>query len=137
MSDVYTPEHRSWVMAQVKSLDTKPERFVRSLLHRMGYRFRLCGSDLPGKPDIVFPSRRKVIFVNGCFWHGHTCKRGARVPATNRDYWVAKIGANRRRDRSHRSRLAHMGWRSLTVWECQLAAAHRLTRLLQRFLDET
>jgi len=137
VTDVFASDKRSWIMSRVKSRNTKPERIVRSVLHRMGYRFRLCGDDLPGKPDIVFPGRRKVIFVNGCFWHGHTCRRGKRVPSTNRDYWLAKIQANVRRDRSHRSRLAHAGWRSLTVWECQLADLDRLARRMDEFLADS
>lgn len=106
-------------MAAVRSKDTKPERFIRSELHSRGYRFRLHRPDLPGKPDIVFPSRRCAIFVNGCFWHGHDCPRGA-LPATRREFWEAKIGRNKARDAENQSRLEAAGWDVLVVWECDL-----------------
>src|SRR6266702_607040 len=104
-------KHRSWVMSRVKGRDTKPELLVRKLLHAKGYRFRLHRKDLPGKPDIVFPARRKVIFVNGCFWHGHNCARGARMPATNREYWARKIARNQARDANQCVLLSNAGWR--------------------------
>lgn len=127
-----TPDQRSRTMRAVKSRDTKPEMFVRRLLHRIGYRYRLHRPDLPGKPDLVFPSRRKVIFVHGCFWHGHDCTRGARVPASNTDYWVAKIGRNVERDRRTLTQLAEAGWAALVLWECELDDG--LTRRLRKFL---
>ena len=110
---------RSRIMRAVKSKDTKPEMIVRRLVHGMGYRYRLHRTGLPGKPDLVFGPRRKVIFVHGCFWHGHHCKRGARVPKTNIKYWTAKIGRNRQRDKDSEAALAAMGWRVLIVWECE------------------
>ncbi|HDP34827.1 MAG TPA: DNA mismatch endonuclease Vsr, partial [Candidatus Hydrogenedentes bacterium] len=94
MVDIFTKEHRSHIMAQIKGKDTKPEKAVRSILHRMGYRFRIHVSFLPGKPDIVLARHRKVIFVNGCFWHGHKrCRRGT-IPETNTDFWIRKIVSN-------------------------------------------
>ncbi|CAN5314774.1 very short patch repair endonuclease [soil metagenome] len=120
MTDVFTPEHRSRVMATVKGKNTKPELAVRRLLHQLGARFRLHRRDLPGAPDIVLPRRRLAIFVHGCFWHGHDCARGARVPKQNRDYWLGKVGRNRARDIANRAALEASGWRVETVWECEL-----------------
>jgi DNA mismatch endonuclease (patch repair protein) len=120
MTDVYGPEKRSAVMARVKGAGTTPERVVRRLIWRLGGRYRLNRADLPGKPDIVLAGRRLAIFVDGCFWHGHDCARGARVPKANRDYWVAKIARNRARDAVARQALAAAGWRVETVWECEL-----------------
>jgi DNA mismatch endonuclease, patch repair protein len=111
---------RSEIMRAVKSRDTKPEMIVRRLVHRLGYRYRLHRQDLPGKPDLTFPGRRKVVFMHGCFWHGHDCARGARVPKNNRDYWTAKIARNQARDANECERLRAMGWSVLTVWECEI-----------------
>ena len=130
-----TPEERSRVMRAVKSGDTAPEMAVRRLLHSMGYRYRLHRNDLPGTPDLVFPSRRKVIFVHGCFWHGHTCPRGDRQPKTNTAYWSNKIRRNRQRDESQQAELACDGWGILTVWECQTRAQDELAAQLQAFLE--
>ncbi|HEY3798938.1 MAG TPA: DNA mismatch endonuclease Vsr [Caulobacteraceae bacterium] len=120
MTDVYPPEKRSAVMRRVKGRGTGPERQVRALLWGLGARYRLNRADLPGKPDIVLPGRRLAIFVHGCFWHGHDCARGARVPKANRDYWVAKVGRNRARDAASNAALTAGGWRVETVWECEL-----------------
>jgi DNA mismatch endonuclease (patch repair protein) len=130
-----SPEVRRRTMQAVKSKDTAPELLVRSLAHRMGYRFRLHSKDLPGKPDLVFPGRRKAVFVHGCFWHGHDCARGARVPKTNRDYWTKKIARNRERDRAACAALAHSGWAYLVIWECDLGNETRLKAQLRRFLN--
>jgi DNA mismatch endonuclease (patch repair protein) len=119
-TDVFTPEKRSAVMARVKGKDTAPERAVRRLLTGLGARYRLQRRDLPGAPDIVMAGRRLVIFVHGCFWHGHDCARGARVPKANRDYWLGKVSRNRDRDARHLAELERMGWRVETVWECEL-----------------
>ena len=107
-------------MRRVKDRDTAPERAVRRLIWSLGGRYRLNRADLPGKPDIVLAARRLAIFVHGCFWHGHDCPRGARVPQTNRDYWLGKIAANRRRDMAALAALEAAGWRVETVWECAL-----------------
>ena len=130
-----TPEDRSRVMRAVKSRDTGPEMAVRRLVHSMGYRYRLHRKDLPGKPDLVFPSRRKAIFVHGCFWHGHTCRRGDRQPKTNAAYWSSKIARNRERYERQRAELDRDGWRVLTVWECQTHARAELSALVSPFLE--
>lgn len=127
---------RSEIMRSVKSRDTKPEIVVRRLLHRMGYRYRLHRPDLPGRPDIVFSSRKKVIFVHGCFWHGHTCKRGSRQPKTNADYWRAKIERNVERFAGQLEELARKGWDSLVLWECELSEESNLRVRLIQFLSE-
>jgi DNA mismatch endonuclease (patch repair protein) len=136
LSDVYSAEKRSAVMRRVKGANTTPEMKVRKALTRLGARYRLHRKDLPGNPDIVLPGRRLALFVHGCFWHGHDCARGARVPKQNRDYWVAKVARNVARDASSRGSLADQGWRVETIWECELkdAAAldRRLTELLRR-----
>src|SRR5690606_7503098 len=129
---IETAAQRSRIMRAVKSRDTKPELTVRRLLHSMGYRYRLHRPDLPGKPDIVFASHRKVIFIHGCFWHGHDCARGARVPATNKDYWLAKIGRNVARDQKSLAALADAGWTTLVLWECELGEG--LQERLRAFL---
>lgn len=107
-------------MRRVKGRDTAPELKVRRILWRLGARYRLHRKDLPGKPDIVLPGRKLVIFVHGCFWHGHDCVRGARVPKANRDYWLGKVGRNRARDVATRAALEVMAWRVVVVWECEL-----------------
>lgn len=132
---VETPEVRSRIMRAIKSRDTKPEMLTRRTVHGMGYRYRLHRKDLPGKPDLVFPSRRKAIFVHGCFWHGHDCPHGSRTPKSNRDYWVAKISRNRERDAQSEAALKQDGWRVLTVWECQMKDQEAFRERLRRFLD--
>lgn len=136
MADVFSPKKRSEIMRAVRGRGTKPEATVSEAL-RAGSRFTLerHAADLPGEPDIVVRSRRVAIFVHGCFWHGHACKRGARVPQTRRAYWLAKIARNRARDRRVRRRLRRLGWHVFTVWECRLTAARgeaTVRRLLQR-----
>jgi len=122
-------------MARIKGKDTTPEKIVRSVLHRLGYRFRLHDVRLPGTPDIVFPSRRKVIFVHGCFWHGHRrCKR-ASLPKTHAAFWRQKIVGNQIRDARTVERLRRMGWRVLQVWQCQITKREQLVRRLSAFLD--
>lgn len=107
-------------MQAVKSKDTKPELAIRSFVHSAGFRYRLHRRDLPGCPDLVFPSRRKVIFVHGCFWHGHFCRRGSRVPKTHTDYWRGKVKRNQLRDAEIQEKLRKAGWSVLTVWECEI-----------------
>jgi DNA mismatch endonuclease (patch repair protein) len=128
---------RSAIMRAVKARNTKPEMIVRQLVYRLGFRYRLHRSDLPGTPDLVFASRRKVILVHGCFWHGHTCRRGARIPKTNIGYWRDKIRRNRRRDAASMEALRQLGWDPLVVWECQLADAGRLIARIECFLLHT
>jgi DNA mismatch endonuclease (patch repair protein) len=134
MTDVFTAEKRSAVMARIKARDTKPELMVRRLLWRLGARYRLDRRDLPGRPDIVMPGRKLAVFVHGCFWHGHDCARGARVPKANRDYWTGKIGRNRARDIETRAKLEALGWRVDVVWECDLKDAAALERRLAALL---
>ncbi len=134
MADVFSAEKRSWIMSRVKGRDTKPEKLVRSIIFRMGFRFRLHRRDLPGTPDIVLPRHGKVIFVHGCFWHGHrNCSRSKR-PATKQDYWNRKLDGNIKRDRRYRLELRRMGWQVLTVWECETKSPEKLLRKLERFL---
>jgi DNA mismatch endonuclease (patch repair protein) len=129
-------EARSTTMRAVRSVDTKPELLVRSLLHGLGYRFRLHQKDLAGKPDLVFSRRKKIIFVHGCFWHGHDCKRGSRQPKTNIEYWKKKISRNKARDLVSISSLEESGWNVMVVWECELGLAKRdaLINNLKQFL---
>ena len=133
-TDVFTREQRSAVMRAVPGWNTTPELAVRRLLTAEGVRYRLHRRDLPGSPDIVLGPRRLAIFVHGCFWHGHSCARGARVPKSNTAYWVAKVVRNRARDAASVAALAALGWRAETVWECELkqpaALAARLRGLL-------
>ena len=132
MVDRVTIEQRSKNMAAVRSQDTMPELRVRRILHAAGYRYRLHRKDLPGKPDLVLSRFRLAVFVNGCFWHGHSCSRGRR-PTSNRDFWERKIDANVRRDRTNRSLLKEMGWKIHTVWECRLDdGVRRILRYLNR-----
>ena len=136
MADIFDPEKRSAVMRAVKSADTGPERIVRRLLHRMGLRFRLHRKDLPGKPDIVLARWKTVVFVHGCFWHGHDCARGARKPRTNAAYWRAKIDRNIARDAATGTALETAGWRVVTVWECETRKPDALqARLSEIFSD--
>lgn len=134
MTDTLTPAQRRRTMQAVKGRDTKPEWALRRRLHAMGFRYRLHDPKLPGKPDLVLPRWRAAVFVHGCFWHGHDCPRGARRPATNRAYWEAKIARNQARDAAAEEKLRAMGYRVLTVWECELkdadAAAARVAAAL-------
>lgn len=123
-------------MARIGSKDTKPELRVRKLLHGMGYRYRLHRRDLPGTPDICFPSRRKVVFVHGCFWHRHDgCKRST-TPSTRKSYWEQKFDRNVVRDRRNLTDLAQLGWQALVVWECETADLPALAERLRKFLSE-
>lgn len=134
MADVFAPEKRSAVMRAVKSRNTAPELKVRKAAHALGLRFRLKRYDLPGKPDLVFPSKRTALFVHGCFWHGHDCPRGARMPQNNRAYWQAKISRNMARDKATLSALKKLGWTPRVIWECQTRDAVALSRLIARQL---
>jgi len=134
MVDVFTKEKRHEIMASVKGRDTKPERIVRSFVHRMGFRFSLHRKDLPGKPDIVLPRYGKVIFVHGCFWHAHTNCRKATIPATNTKFWMEKIAKNKLRDAKTKRQLRRDGWQVLVVWECEIARTEKLLRKLNKFL---
>lgn len=132
--DRFTPEQRSSVMSNILAKDTKPEVKVRSTLHRLGYRFRLHGSSLPGKPDIVLKRYKTVIFVHGCFWHRHDCKKGSSLPKTNALFWKEKLNRNRERDQETRILLERLGWRVVVVWECQVPNEEDLVRHLVKSL---
>ncbi|MBI2432018.1 MAG: DNA mismatch endonuclease Vsr [Candidatus Hydrogenedentes bacterium] len=134
MPDVLTNSQRSKCMAAIRSVDTIPEITVRQVSHALGYRFRLHVKQLPGKPDIVFPRYRAVIFVHGCFWHQHRCGDG-HIPASRRDYWEPKFARNQKRDREHRRQLRQQGWRVLTIWECQTRNRCTLAIRIKAFLD--
>ncbi len=129
-----TPEARRRIMRAIRSRDTSPELAVRSIAHRLGYRFRVCRKDLPGIPDLVFPRLHKVVFVHGCFWHSHDCGQGPRIPAHNRAYWKQKLARTRRRDEVARAALTALGWDVSVFWECELANEKSTTRKLRRFL---
>lgn len=134
--DVFKKKKRSEIMARIKGRDTKPELLVRSIVHCMGYRFRLHARDLPGNPDIVLQRHRKAIFVHGCFWHGHKrCPRAAR-PASNIAFWREKLDSNVARDRRNINRLRKDGWRVLVVWQCQTRNPELLEKKLIKFLKE-
>ncbi len=124
-------------MARVRSKNTVPELAVRSLLHRLGYRFRLHRADLPGKPDVTLPARKTVIFVHGCFWHQHNACRLADRPVSNREYWDAKLDRNVARDAANKSKLRKLGWKVIIVWECQIKIPERLSKRLVKALGET
>jgi DNA mismatch endonuclease (patch repair protein) len=136
MADTLTPVQRSKCMAAIRAKDTTPERVVRSIVRRFGFRFRLHASDLPGKPDLVFRPRQSVVFVHGCYWHMHTCVRGASAPKTNAVFWRKKREKNRVRDRHVLSTLRKSGWRVLVVWECETKNLNHLARKLDRFLRD-
>ena len=131
MTDVLTPAQRSFNMSRIRGVHTKPEMRVRKLLHAAGLRYRLHGKDLPGKPDLVFPRVRAVLFVHGCFWHMHRCKYGKPVPATNVTFWAEKRRSNVDRDKRNRAALRAEGWRVFEVWECHTRTEDRLPAKLE------
>ena len=133
--DLFSKKTRSKIMACVKSENTAPERLVRSLIHRLGFRFRLNKRDLPGKPDIVLTRLRTVVFVHGCFWHGHKCARGHRLPKANASYWRKKIARNRVRDRANLMALKTDHWKAVVVWECEIKDREKLVRKMQSHLS--
>jgi DNA mismatch endonuclease (patch repair protein) len=131
MKDKLSKERRSWNMSRIKGKDTGPEKIVRSLLHRMGYRFRLHVKDLPGRPDIVLPRYRTVVFVHGCFWHRHRGCKNCTTPSKNRAFWVEKLEGNAARDLRNRAALRLAGWRVVVVWECRVHLAGALRSKLR------
>jgi DNA mismatch endonuclease (patch repair protein) len=124
---------RSALMSRIRSKDTKPERAVRSILHHLGFRFRIHRNDLPGKPDVVLPRHRKIILVHGCFWHGHFCALASK-PKSNQDYWREKIKTNRLRDRRVKRDLVKQGWSVLELWECEIRKETGLPDKLKAFM---
>jgi len=133
--DRLSPERRSWLMSRVKSRDTRPEMAVRRMVFAMGYRYRLHGRHLPGKPDLVFSSRRKVLFVHGCFWHGHEGCRLSGIPKTNIGFWQSKIVSNRERDTRNLQELSTLGWSALAVWQCELKNEEEIAQKIHDFLE--
>jgi DNA mismatch endonuclease (patch repair protein) len=134
--DRLTAERRSWNMSRIKGRDTHPEKRVRSILHRLGFRFSLKRRDLPGKPDVVLPCRRVVVFVHGCFWHRHKGCHNSVLPKTRAEFWLAKLDGNVERDRRSKASLKQLGWRVLTVWECELKDEPRLRGRLMRAIGQ-
>jgi DNA mismatch endonuclease (patch repair protein) len=134
--DTLSQRERSERMARVKSKDTKPEIAVRKLVYSLGYRYRLHGKCLPGTPDLVFNGRGKIIFVHGCFWHRHRGCSRCRLPKSRLEFWGPKLEENRTRDIRNQRKLRKAGWRSLTIWECELGDREILARKVVRFLDE-
>jgi DNA mismatch endonuclease (patch repair protein) len=132
--DTVSPEQRSRNMARIRGRNTLPELKIRSMLHRLGYRYRLHRKSLPGTPDLVFPGRKSVIFIDGCFWHGHACKRAA-LPSSNRAFWKEKIGKNKARDRRTRKELTRRGWRVLVIFQCETKEEEVLRKRLVEFLE--
>jgi DNA mismatch endonuclease, patch repair protein len=132
--DSISPERRSDNMARIRSKDTVPELLVRSLVHKLGYRFRLHRPDLPGRPDIVLPKMMKAILVHGCFWHQHRNCIDGRLPKSRRDYWLPKLMRNKHRDRENRAKLRKAGWSVLVVWDCETRDTLRLQKALLDFL---
>ncbi len=135
-TDNLTPEQRKHTMASVHSRDTKPEMRVRRFIHGMGYRYRLHRKDLPGNPDLVFPCRRKIVFVHGCFWHGHACRAGKKRPKTNQNYWTRKLARNRERDLENQALLGEAGWDVMVIWECELKEIEALRTRITGFLED-
>ena len=135
MADVLTPEQRRRNMAAIKGKNTRPEMVVRRLVHSLGYRYRLHRKDLPGKPDLVFTSRRKIIEVNGCYWHMHDCRYGRVTPKANAEFWQNKRLSNVMRDKRNGEELLKQGWRVFVVWECEIKDVEKLRERIVQFLD--
>lgn len=135
--DTLTLEARSARMRLVKSKDTRPELVVRKVTHNLGFRYRLHAKTLPGKPDLVFSGRKKVIFVHGCFWHRHEGCSRARLPKTRQEFWLSKLDGNRERDLATLARLAELGWRVLVIWECEIREHDTLKTRIKNFLQES
>jgi DNA mismatch endonuclease (patch repair protein) len=135
MTDVHTPAQRSFNMSKIRARDTMPELRVRKILHAAGFRYRLHGKQLPGKPDLVFARAKAVVFIHGCFWHMHACKYGKPEPATNKDFWVQKRRSNVDRDRRNRKLLKASGWRVFEIWECQTRDDERLRESLAPIME--
>ena len=134
MADNLTAKQRSACMRAVRGRNTTPEMRVRQVVHSLGYRYALHRKNLPGKPDLVFVSRRRIIFVHGCFWHLHKCRHGRKSPVSNVDYWRTKRGKNKQRDKKHLRALRAANWKVLVVWECWTRNSARLRERLAAFL---
>lgn len=136
MVDVLTKKQRSFNMSQIRDKNTEPEMIVRSIVHRMGFRFGLHNKKLPGKPDIVLSRHKKIIFVHGCFWHIHNCKYGKVKPATNADFWTNKRQGNVARDKENIKQLKKLGLHVLVIWECQIKKPKKIANKIKRFLED-
>lgn len=134
MVDNLSKDQRKKTMSLVRGKDTKPEIAVRKLVHSIGYRFRLHRKDLPGCPDIVFPGKHKVIFVNGCFWHGHDCRAGQNRPSSNKNYWTKKLERNIQRDAENLLEFKELDWTTLVIWECEIKNSEEMAKKIHRFL---
>lgn len=137
MADIFSKKKRSQIMSKITGKNTKPELTIRKLLFSEGYRYRLHRKDLPGNPDIVFPSRKKVVFINGCFWHGHNCKKAA-LPESNKEFWQKKINGNVGRDKANLVKLKQMRWKSFVVWQCEIKkrTLGKKIRQIKTFLEK-
>jgi len=134
MIDVFSSEKRSRIMSRIRSYDTEPELKMRSIVHRMGYRFRIHQDKLPGNPDIVLAKHKKAIFIHGCFWHGHKgCPRSKR-PTSNISFWQDKLDKNQERDKRVQKELRHLGWKYLVIWQCEIKKTERLKKKIESFL---
>lgn len=134
MIDRVSPKKRSWMMGRVKNKNTAPEIKLRKLIFSMGFRYRLHCKDLPGRPDIVFLGRKKVIFVHGCFWHGHPNCKASKLPETRKEFWNTKINSNQERDRKNIKDLENLGWKVLVIWQCELNDILNITQKIRSFL---
>jgi DNA mismatch endonuclease (patch repair protein) len=134
--DTLTPEMRSWNMSRIRGKDTKPELFIRSLLHAMGYRFRLKNANIPGKPDIILPRYKAVVFVHGCFWHRHKDCKYAYTPKSRIDFWQKKFEANVQRDQEISEQLKQLGWHQLIIWECEIKNIENLKKKIKAFFRD-
>lgn len=134
--DKLNQDQRSYCMSQIRGKNTKPEMIVRSITYKLGFRYRLHYQKLPGKPDLVFPSRKEVIFVHGCYWHRHTCRKGKSIPATNTEMWMEKLKRNKERDKENRKELRKLGWEVLTIWECQIKNTKKLINRIENYIKQ-
>ena len=135
MSDIFSQTKRSDIMSKISSKDTKPETLVRKFLFSKGFRYRINVKTLPGKPDIVLPKYKTIIFVNGCFWHGHNCKKG-KLPSSNTDFWKEKISNNKSRDAKNSDLLVKLGWKVIIIWQCEISKIDNRTKILNKLLED-
>lgn len=134
--DPLSPAERSERMSRVRCKDTKPELRIRKMIHGLGYRFRLHRSNLPGKPDVVFPRKKKVLFIHGCFWHRHDCSAGRRMPKSRKTFWRDKLNGNKRRDQLNQKLLRERGWDVMVIWECEVKSGSQLENRIHEFLKD-
>lgn len=136
MVDIFDKKKRSEIMSEISGKNTKPELLIRKALFSEGYRYRLHRKELPGNPDIIFPGRKKVIFINGCYWHGHNCKKAA-LPETNKQFWEKKISGNVARDKKNLDKLLKMGWKSFVIWQCEIkkSSLGNIIKQAKKFLE--